>query len=458
MRMADVNLIEVPERQRRAPMNEEKLAELKTSIKEGGLLHPIVVYKHPTIQQKYILVAGGRRLTVYKQLAEEGVITIHDGWEYPAGKIPITLLNNPTETRIAVAELEENLFREDLNWVDVDRALAQIHELKLSENPSQTVTETANDLFTRGTGPQSKNANALRVRIGQARIVAQHLDDPEIAKSRNSTEAYRKILQRGDDAIAARLRQAAIKDSETSGLPAPDFRLGDALEILPKMPANEFDLVLTDPPYGIGAHSAGYRSRGEHSHEYDDTLTAAKKFLPQLLLELWRVTRLRANLFLFTDIQHWEMLQETSSAIGWVPFRTPIIWNKAQNEGQRPWNINGPYRTYEVIFFATKGQKGLYYPIPDILSARRVLRSKKILAAQKPHDLLRQLVQAASIEGDHVLDPCAGSGSTLRTSRLMHRRSTGIELNEATYNAGMNFIFAEKEEDENDPTITLEDV
>ena len=52
----------------------------------------------------------------------------------------------------------------------------------------------------------------------------------------------------------------------------------------------------------------------------------------------------------------------------------------------------------------------------------------RIHPAQKPVNLLKQLISIFTDPGDVVIDPCAGSGSTLRAARELGRHSYGFEI------------------------------
>lgn len=52
----------------------------------------------------------------------------------------------------------------------------------------------------------------------------------------------------------------------------------------------------------------------------------------------------------------------------------------------------------------------------------------KIHPAQKPVSLLKQLIEIFTDEGDVVIDPCAGSGTTLRAAAELGRNSYGFEI------------------------------
>ncbi len=208
-----------------------------------------------------------------------------------------------------------------------------------------------------------------------------------------------------------------------------DMRHGDMLEILPKLDPEQFDLILTDPPYGIGAASSGHRSRTVHHHNYEDTPENAKAAIECILTEGWRVCKTRANLFMFNDINNWDYFKIRAKQMGWAVWPWPVIWQKSEHEGLTGgWGSQGFIRTYESIFFATKGGRGLIRPELDVLTENRVSRAQRVHGAEKPTNLLELILALTTLPGDHVLDPCAGSGSTLVAAKRLKRHSLGIEL------------------------------
>lgn len=62
----------------------------------------------------------------------------------------------------------------------------------------------------------------------------------------------------------------------------------------------------------------------------------------------------------------------------------------------------------------------------------------KIHPAQKPVGLIKQLVEIFTDEGDVVIDPCAGSGSTLRACMELNRSCYGFEIVKEFYNKALN--------------------
>jgi len=58
---------------------------------------------------------------------------------------------------------------------------------------------------------------------------------------------------------------------------------------------------------------------------------------------------------------------------------------------------------------------------------------EKIHPSQKPVNLIKRLIKIFTDEGDVVIDPCAGSGSTLRAAYECGRNSYGFEVMREIY-------------------------
>ncbi|MEE1046629.1 MAG: site-specific DNA-methyltransferase, partial [Clostridia bacterium] len=61
----------------------------------------------------------------------------------------------------------------------------------------------------------------------------------------------------------------------------------------------------------------------------------------------------------------------------------------------------------------------------------------KIHPTQKPVGVLKELIEIFTDEGDTVIDPCAGSGSTLRAAMELNRNSYGFEVSTRFYKEAM---------------------
>lgn len=60
--------------------------------------------------------------------------------------------------------------------------------------------------------------------------------------------------------------------------------------------------------------------------------------------------------------------------------------------------------------------------------------SPKIHPTQKPVPLLERIIEIFTDKGDVVIDPCAGSGSTLRAAANLGRKAYGFEVNKGFFN------------------------
>lgn len=416
--------ITIPSERQRSEIEKPALTDLIESIMRRGLLHPPVFTKISDVL--YQLQAGGRRMAAIDSIAKQGLSFFCNMEEILPGNVPITLISAETRIQKMEIELDENLIRVDLPWPDRVRALAKLHQLRTQLEPKHTQLATAKEVATKSGDTSPTNVNRLQHEIKRASALTDYLDDPKILNARTETEAYQLVLKEETAKYQSELIRRKMTIT-TSSLKCA-IRQGNAIDIMPTMDDGQFDLILTDPPYGINAGGAGYRSRTVHHHAYDDTVENARKILQSILVEGWRLTKPKANLLIFTDIKHFQWLQELATNMLWTPWRYPVIWQKSVAEGFVPWGRNGFVHTYDVIFFATKGRRGTNATNVDILNYSRVARNERVYAAEKPVPLLSRLIELTTNIGDTVFDPCAGSGSTMVAAKALHRHSLGLEV------------------------------
>ena len=142
----ETEMIQVPlalvvvEKRQRSDMNPGKLVELQTSILNQGLLHPPVMWFR-TGDGKWVLSVGERRLRAIQGLAKDGkTFRVALGEEIAPGFVPITPLGDYLdEVGRFEAEYYENVARENVSWQDRIQALANIHRMRLAQNPTQNL-------------------------------------------------------------------------------------------------------------------------------------------------------------------------------------------------------------------------------------------------------------------------------------------------------------------------------
>jgi ParB family chromosome partitioning protein len=110
----DTQKIQLPQQQPRRYFDPQKMEQLVQSVKEHGILEPLLV--RPLANGNYELVAGERR---YRAAREAGLVAV-----------PVVVRELSDEEALALA-LIENLHREDLNPVEETEAILQLLALKL---------------------------------------------------------------------------------------------------------------------------------------------------------------------------------------------------------------------------------------------------------------------------------------------------------------------------------------
>ena len=419
--LIDLESILVRDRQR-SRMDSTKLKELRWSIEANGLLQPPGVWRDDLGIPH--LVWGERRFRTIEAMAKDGKQFRFMHTEVPLGKIPVLIFDPSADlSTLKSAEFAENTEREDLSWQDRTKAYAEIHELRKLSDPDPSIMATAKQLAEGGGVGQAKSIPQLRHNLSIATALAPHLNDPEIAKARTATDAYQILTRRAEgQALAALGRQTMAQQTG----PAITVLHTDCITWMREAKPHQFDLILTDPPYGMGADTPNFSRRQAQPHIYQDGTVNTRELLQILLLEGFRLAKDRANLFIFCDVDSFVWLRDAAERAAWTPFRTPIVWDK-ETPGIGPWHSEGFQRSYELLFFATKGQRGLLRPVRDVREHRRVPTEQRVHPAQKPVSLLSEIIDLSTMPGDNILDPFAGSGSSLVAAKRLRRMATGIE-------------------------------
>jgi DNA modification methylase len=215
-----------------------------------------------------------------------------------------------------------------------------------------------------------------------------------------------------DSAITETADAVGIRSSALDGLrpyheePAATIYHGDSAQILPLL--GRFDLLLTDPKYGIGADThAGQRKNGWKQYGSDgwDNERTPRWLLEMALAKCGEAIVWGGNYF--TDC--------LPPRMGW------LVWNKMQRDfsladGELAWS------SYDKAL-----------RIADI-SRGKALTDGKEHPTQKSLDLMRWCIDYAEKAGgkriETILDPFAGSGTTGRAAKDLGKRAVLIEREE----------------------------
>lgn len=411
----------VPENRQRKDIDGEKLAELMDSIGKVGLLHPIVVRDGKT------LVVGERRLRAITNIGDTGESVKFGGTVFEPGFIPALDFGSLDPTAAEEAELEENICRVDLTVQERIAATARLAEFRRKQAallglPSPTVASIANEV-------RGSSAGAYQENTRRELILAQHLNDPEISKAKSLDEAW-KILKNKEQ--RQRNVDAGIAAGANYSTNSHTLVKANCVEWMKAQKEEQFDVICTDPPYGINAQDFGDADGRltTQVHTYDDSPEAWRVLLAECAREWFRLARKEAHLYVCCDIDRFVELKHILTDEGWEPHRTPIV-NYKKDGSRVPWPYWGPQRKWEIILYAKKGNKSVTKVYPDIMET---LGDPNLgHGAQKPVSMYLNLLQRSCVGGEDVLDTFAGTGTLALACHQLKCKATMVEQDEHAY-------------------------
>ena len=418
MQIIEVNkLILTPDRQRKE-FDETALGELSEAIRAKGLMHAVVVRETP---QGLVLVAGERRLRAIQDMEMLGGTLRYNGETIPSGSVPYVTLGQLTPLQAEEAELDENLHRKDLTWQENAAAMAKLHRIRSmqaqAEGRIHTVADTAMEVKGRSDGSYQDS-------VRKDLIVAKHLDNPEVMKAKSTEEAF-KILKR-QETTQRNIDNAVAVGKTFSSLLHNVYNV-DCLDWMSQCQASTFDVILTDPPYGMGADSFGDGGGGRlanSEHHYKDDYEHWQGLMAKWAPLSFKVAKAEAHAYVFCDLDNFHELKRLMQAAGWYVFRTPLVCTKP-NSGRVPLPFEGPRRQYELILYAIKGHKPITAIYPDVITTTQDAGLQH--GAQKPVALYENLLTRSVRAGDSVLDCFGGSGTLLPAAHNLKCKATVLE-------------------------------
>lgn len=427
--------IVVPEYRQRRDVSPEHVQELRASIVRNGLLHAIVV------RDGGVLVAGENRLRAIEDAHFLGEAVRHGTQTVPPGCIPVVHLGSLTEAEALEAELEENVRRQDLTWQEQMAATEKLLALrKMQAKPATLAEEKEVVLALADEVMGSRNAGAGQ-RVKDMLLVARNIEAiPEAAKATSLKEAV-KIVKRSESLS----KYAAMATDMATINPQARHTLhhGEFQTVLSHGgQTGKYDVILTDPPYGMGADTfgdSGEAGRTTGAHAYEDSYESWLELMGELIPLTWAVTKPQAHLYMFCDFDRFHELKNALTAVGWKVFRTPIVMHKMGNSGRVPWPKNGPRRQYELVLFAHKGDKLCNNVMHDVFDAP-LIAERMGHPAEKPVAALKELLSRSANPGDYVLDMCCGSGPIFEAVHEMGGFCTGIERDAAFYGMALSRV------------------
>ncbi len=416
---------------RRVRSNFGDIFQLAESIKQRGLLHPVVVDTDPSGEKEYVLVAGERRIRA----------CIFNGWT----EIPVTVLANMDDLDRKMCELEENTIRQDLSWMEQIEAVRQLDELKRQKHGSGkggsrhtdsnwTIENTADVIGI------SKSAAGVDIKLAK-----DLLERPDLRKKVNKLpkHAARKIVKQTLQEEQLK-RQIARNELTVSS----NLRLGNCVDLIDEIPDESIDLWLTDPPFGsatiVGLSGTDSPSEGMPLYNLTETNVATDEDMfdvyRKLIPKVYKKLKPGAHIYIFFGHDWYCRLSSMLRENGFIVDAQPLIWYKERVSVMA--KDMHYMSSYEAIFFGHKPpiNRILSKPIANVLAIPALSHQKKVHPLQRPHDLLKILIENSSSVGETVLDTFAGSASTLVSASRLQRNAIGFEIDSGNYLRAQEFM------------------
>lgn len=231
---------------------------------------------------------------------------------------------------------------------------------------------------------------------------------------------------------------------------------GDCIEVLQALPERSVDLVFADPPYNLQLKQELYRpnqtkvegvdddwdqfaSFAEYDRFTEQWLSACRRVMTDTATlwvigsyhNIFRVGKVMLDLgfWILNDVQwHKTNPMPNFRGVRFTNATETLIWAK-KSQQQKKYTFN--HQTMKQL----NGGKQMtsVWQIPLCTGGERIKddAGKKAHSTQKPEELLKRVILSSSSEGDVVLDPFLGSGTTCAVAKKLNRKSIGIEKERA---------------------------
>ena len=231
---------------------------------------------------------------------------------------------------------------------------------------------------------------------------------------------------------------------------------GDTFKVLKKIPEESFDMVFIDPPYFLQLGKKKLKRWNVKTtvngvlDEWDkfSSFEEYDRFIENLLLEVKRVMKPNATLWvigtyhnifrvgkIMQDLGFWILNDviwvKTNPMPNWLGVRftnatETLIW-AVKDKSVKKYTFN---REYAKSFGIGKVGANVWV-LPICGRSERLLDEKrqKLHSTQKPIELLKRVILTSTKEGDLILDPMAGTGTTGYVAKALGRDFVMIEVN-----------------------------
>lgn len=227
---------------------------------------------------------------------------------------------------------------------------------------------------------------------------------------------------------------------------------GDCIDVLKELPEKSVDMIFADPPYNLQLKQELYRpnhtkvdgvdddwDKFSTNADYDsfthDWLGACRRVMKDDATiwvigsyhNIFRVGKMMMDLgfWILNDVQWYKTNPMPNfRGVRFTNATETLIWAK-KSEKQKKYTFN-----HQVMKQLNGGkQMTSVWQIPLCTGKERIKdeKGKKAHSTQKPEELLKRVILSSTHEGDVVLDPFNGSGTTCAVAKKLNRKGIGIE-------------------------------
>lgn len=218
---------------------------------------------------------------------------------------------------------------------------------------------------------------------------------------------------------------------------------GDCVQVMAKLSDKSVDLMITDPPYNLGEFMHGrntnlVKMRDNHfAYSGWDDLPYEEWYInmDNFFRESNRILKKKGSLLVFMSLIKVESLIQLAQKYGFY-YKTVGVWHKT-NPMPRNMNLHFVNSTECWLYFINEAATGTFNNngkiVHDYIETSVTPASEKRHGkhpTQKPLKLINHFIKMLSNEGDTIIDPFMGSGSTAVGCELLHRNFIGMDLEE----------------------------
>jgi site-specific DNA-methyltransferase (adenine-specific) len=215
--------------------------------------------------------------------------------------------------------------------------------------------------------------------------------------------------------------------------------LADARDVLAAMNDESVDLIVTDPPYRTisGGTSTEGRPTGILDKNDGKIFKHNSLNVEDYAAHMFRVLKPSTHCYVMVNFLNLEHFMKAFRDAGFH-IHNIIIWDKGSVTPNR-WYMKG----YEMILMMAKRPvKTINDPGQSNIIRGGMKSGGRRHPTEKPVNLMKTLIQNSSVEGDTVLDPFCGSGSTLVACVVIGRSYIGVEIDPDHFQTAVDRLYA----------------